>query len=114
LFDNWDVEPIANHLNKYQLTVVNSGKMPVKQPPIAQVDELADALVAEYANPDYRAWYCGVINKFGVEKVHEWHRRASEGKRPGRLFTTYVNQAGGYRKSSENIRGSYREPEAQL
>lgn len=72
----------------------------VKQIPIEQVDELADELVAEYGNPTFRKWYCGVIKKFGVPKVHEWRRRASEGDHPGRLFTTYVNQAGGYRSSS--------------
>ena len=67
---------------------------------LAQVDALADELVNEYDNPEFRSWYCGVINKFGLSKVHEWMSRAKSGQYPGRLFTTYVNQAGGYKKDS--------------
>jgi hypothetical protein len=85
-----------------QLPDDSSGKEPIKQPPIEQVDELADKLVLAYKNPDYRRWYCGVINKFGVSKVLEWHRRSLEGKLPGRLFTVYVIQAGGYRRETDN------------
>jgi hypothetical protein len=95
------MEPIGKQLNEYQLP--NGGNdTHIKQPPIGQVDELADKLVADYDNPSYRRWYCGVINKFGVSKVYEWHRRAQEGDAPGKLFTAYVNQAGGYRRSESN------------
>jgi len=95
------MEPIGEQLNKYQLP--NGGKdTSIKQPPIGQVDEMADKLVTDFDNPGYRRWYCGVINKFGVAKVYEWHRRAQEGNNPGKLFTTYVNQAGGYRRGDSN------------
>lgn len=65
------------------------------------VDRLADELSNEYANPHSRGWYCGVIYKFGVSKVLEWQKRASTGNQPGRLFTSYVNQAGGYRRGDK-------------
>lgn len=90
-----------NKLLNKQISVPKRDKLPVKQIPIEQVDELADELVEEYANPNFRAWYCGVILRYGVPKVHEWRRRASEGNEPGKLFTSYVNQAGGYQKSHE-------------
>lgn len=94
------MQPVGKLLH---LPIVSSGnKLPSKQPPIGQVDELADKLVADYDNPGYRRWYCGVINKFGIAKVYEWQRRAQEGDNPGKLFTAYVNQAGGYRRSNSN------------
>jgi hypothetical protein len=95
------MKPIGIQLSKYQLP--NEAKEPIKQLPIAQVDELADKLVADYNNPGYRKWYCGVIKKFGYAKVFEWHRRAQEGDTPGKLFTAYVNQAGGYRRGDTNV-----------
>lgn len=92
-----DIKSILNN----QLPVVNSVNTSTKQIPIAQVDDLADELVTEYANPDYRRWYCGVINKYGVRKVMEWHRRASEGNTPARLFSKYVSEAGGYHRTKD-------------
>ena len=85
------MEPIGNKFVKYKLAIE-----PPK-PRIAQVDDIANELVKEYNNPDYRKWYCGVIKKFGVARVNEWQDRAKSGKYPGRLFTSYVNEAGGYR-----------------
>lgn len=93
------MEPIDKHLSNHQLANVDKHTT-VKRPPVEQVDSIADELVSEYNNPLYRAWYCGVINKYGASRVYEWHSRAKEGKYPGKLFTTYVNQAGGYRKGS--------------
>ena len=67
------------------------------KPALAIVDSVADGLVKEYDNPEFRRWYCSVIYKFGLDKVEEWRRRASEGKNPARLFSTYVKQAEKYK-----------------
>lgn len=92
------MDSIVNQLKKYQVPIgVN------KRPPIEQVDKLADELVAEYNNSDYRAWYCGVINTHGITRVIEWRGRAKEGNLPGKLFTHYVNQAGGYKKGRNDV-----------
>jgi hypothetical protein len=82
-----------------QLPIANSGKSSIKQLPIAAVDKIADELVAEYANPNFRPWYCGVVYEFGFDKVHEWRRRASEGDIPARLFSKYVKEARSFRGS---------------
>lgn len=95
-----DIKSILNT----HLTNTNSGSTSKGKIPVAQVDELADSLVSEYQNPKWRQWYCGVINKFGVEKVMEWRRRAAEGKSPGRLFSVYVNQSGGYKQGDTHVR----------
>lgn len=95
-----DIKSILNS----QLANTNSGSKSIRRIPVEQVDELADSLVAEYRNTDWRGWYCGVINKYGVGRVQEWRRRASEGDNPGRLFSTYVNQAGGYRRGDTHVR----------
>lgn len=89
-----------NQIIKAHMTYGTLTNDKVSKVRLEQVDELADMLVKEYSNPGSRRWYCGVINKYGVAKVLEWNGRASEGKRPGRLFSSYVNQAGGYRRAS--------------
>ncbi len=94
---------INNLFNNYQLPKVNSSfnkGIAFNKIPLAQVDKLADELVKEFNNPEFRSWYCGVINRFGISKILEWQNRSRTGKNPGRLFTTYVNQAGGYKKDS--------------
>jgi hypothetical protein len=92
------VEPIVNQLNKYQLPNDNSGnRVLIKQLPIEAVDNLADELVEEYDNPQFRRWYCGVVNDFGFTQVYEWRRRAAEGKMPAKLFSKYVKDARTFR-----------------
>jgi hypothetical protein len=61
-----------------------------KELPIDAVDKMADELVSEYSNPDYRAWYCGVIYEFGFAKIEEWRNRAREGDYPAKLFSPKV------------------------
>jgi hypothetical protein len=74
----------------------NSRKVEKLELPIGAVDKVRDELVSEYRNPDFKAWYCGVIYEFGFEKVEEWRRRASEGKEPAKLFSMYVKHARTY------------------
>lgn len=64
-----------------------------KQLPIERVDSLADELAADYDNPGFRVWYCGVIYEFGFKQVAEWRRKAASGRTPGGLFGYYVKQA---------------------
>ena len=80
-------------MNNYQMPNGNSYIPPIKQLPIGQVDELADSLAAEYHNPDFRRWYCGVIYQFGVPKVEEWRGRAREAREPAKIFSKYVADA---------------------
>jgi len=82
-------------LSKYNhLPLANRSSSPLKQKiPVAVVDKIADELAADYDNLEFRPWYCGVIYEFGPDKVHEWHRRANEGKEPAKLFTHYVQNA---------------------
>lgn len=94
---------MGNLLNNYQLPVGKSNKINNHELPIEQVDEIADSLCAEYTNPSYRRWYCGVVYDFGVSKVEEWKKRAKEGKEPAKLFSKYVRDArrySGHRVSS--------------
>lgn len=63
---------------------------------INAVDKLADELVSEYNNPDFRKWYCGVINDFGFSKVNEWRVRSKEGRTPSKLFSRFVKDARAY------------------
>ena len=67
------------------------------QLPIEAVDKIAASLTNEYSNPEWHKWYCGVIYEFGPSKVHEWQRRASEGREPSKLFSTYVSQSRRYK-----------------
>ncbi|MDQ5913928.1 MAG: hypothetical protein QG623_547 [Patescibacteria group bacterium] len=67
--------------------------------PIELVDSLSLELASEYDNPQFRAWYCGVIQEFGVERVHEWRRRSAEGNNPARLFSHYIKSARKARQS---------------
>jgi len=64
--------------------------------PIDAVDRLADQLVDVFNNKKFRDWYCGVIYEFGFSQVLEWQSRASTGKEPAKLFSTYVKQARTY------------------
>lgn len=92
---------IKEVLNKSHLANVKSSNNYQKDMPLEAIDELADELVKQFDNPIWRPWYCGVVRKFGPAKVQEWRRRASEGREPGKLFTVYVNQAGGYKKAKK-------------
>lgn len=89
--------PIGTRLNK-QVEPEKQEKLS-----LAIVDSVADELVREYGNPEFRRWYCGVIYKFGLDRVEQWRRRASEGKQPARLFSTYVKQAEKYSPSKSEI-----------
>jgi len=86
---------IGEILNNKQLPKGNRDKVS-NRIPIDSVDVLADELVSEYANPEYRKWYCKVIYKYGLAQTQEWRRRASEGKEPARLFSKYVKDAQTY------------------
>lgn len=85
-----------------QLPIGNSTRKPIKQLPIEAVDTLADELVAEYVNPQFRQWYCGVIYQFGYAQITEWRKRALEGRDPARLFSKYVKDARTFRGSGSN------------
>jgi hypothetical protein len=74
-----------------------------RKPRLSDVDELADLLVESYGNSDYRQWYCKVIYEFGVQRVLEWYKRAESGREPGKVFTTYVNQARTVRKLKQSL-----------
>ena len=87
------VNGIGQILSDKQLPKDNREKRPDKRIPIGSVDALADELVAEYANPVYRKWYCKVIYKYGVNQVLEWRRRAADGSAPAKLFSKYVKDA---------------------
>lgn len=90
---------ISEILIKKQLPIDSSTGAESKQVPIESVDRLADELASEYSNVKYRAWYCKVIYEFGVQQVHEWRRRASEGREPAKLFSKYAKDAFTYRSS---------------
>jgi hypothetical protein len=82
LTGNGELEQVADGNNQ----------LPIRQLPIEAVDALADELVAEYNNPGFRVWYCGVIYQFGFEQVAKWRLKAANGRTPGGLFGHYVKQ----------------------
>ncbi len=94
---------ISNILSNKQLPIDSSSDTSIKQLPIEAIDKLADELVAEYNNVQFRKWYCGVVKDFGYAQVNEWRRRASEGDFPGKLFSKYVKEA---RTFSSPVRAS--------
>ena len=96
------VDSLNSILKSHSPIVLEEVSQQVK-PLISVVDAIADELVAEYSNPDYRRWYCGVINRYGLAKVDEWRRRASEGKEPAKLFSLYVKQAQ-YLRANKQLR----------
>jgi hypothetical protein len=76
----------------------------VKNVSLDEVDRLSDELVRIYKNPSYKKWYCKAIYRFGAQQIRDWMARASDGKYPERLFTTYVNQANGFiRGDGQNV-----------
>ncbi len=60
--------------------------------PMAEVDRLADDLVDKFNNPDYRAWYCQKIYKFGLDLIEVWRDKAMETGCPGKYFSKYVSE----------------------
>lgn len=82
-----------------QLPIDSSSSKIIKQLPIDAVDKLADELVAEYNNPDFRQWYCGVVYRYGFAQVTEWRKRALDGREPAKLFSKYVKDARTYKGS---------------
>lgn len=90
------MEPIGKYINKHHLSIDSSGITLVKHIPINSVDRIADSLVREYDNPQWRKWYCGVIYEFGLSKIEEWRIKAKEGKSPSKLFSLYVSEARKY------------------
>lgn len=87
------VNGIGEILTKKQLPRGSSTSKTIKQLQIDAVDKLADELVAEYDNKDFRRWYCGAIYQFGFAQINEWRRRANEGNVPAKLFSKYVQDA---------------------
>lgn len=83
---------MSSDVNDKQLAP-DSRQLPIRQLPIEEVDNLADKLAADFDNPLWRKWYCGVINEFGVERVEYWYARSMSANAPGRLFSHYVKQA---------------------
>ena len=90
---------IGEVLNNKQLPKDSREETRDNRIPIGSVDVLADELVGEYANPNYRKWYCKVIYTYGAAQVNEWRNRAREGKDPARLFSKYVKDAQTFRSS---------------
>ena len=88
-----------NTILSSRLPIDSSSSKPIKQLPIDAVDKVADELVAEYNNPGYRRWYCGVIYQYGFAQVEEWRKRAVEGRDPARLFSKHVKDARTYKSS---------------
>lgn len=99
MFQNWDVTTDIKSILNHQMPIGSSSSKDIKQLPIEAVDKLADELVAEYQNPSFRQWYCGVIYEFGFAQVNEWRKRATEGRMPARLFSKYVKDCRSFRGS---------------
>jgi len=83
--------------NRYQLTTYQKKQL---NPSIEEVDNLADELANEYNNPDFRTWYCLLINQFGADEVRRWQALVRTGNYPARLFSYYAKQA-------TNLHGAY-------
>lgn len=92
-----DIKTILSNQLPIGTRVNESESVKPNRPALAIVDSVVDGLVKEYDNPEFRRWYCSVVYEFGLDKVEEWRRRASEGKTPARLFSTYVKQAQKYK-----------------
>ncbi len=76
-----------------QLPIDRSGRNDKHRLSTLDVDILANELVVEYSNPNYRRWYCQAIYNYGVPQVLDWRKRAAEGDVPARLFSKFVKEA---------------------
>jgi hypothetical protein len=57
------------------------------------VDQLADELIREYSNPQFRAWYCKLIYAFGPSRIKEWQGRVRDADNPAKLFSKLAAEA---------------------
>lgn len=72
---------------------------------IVEVDRLADELVAQFNNPEYRRWYCKLIYKFGYQTVMDWKGRVSDANNPATLFSKIASQALKAKEARERLDG---------
>lgn len=63
-----------------------------RKPAISEVDALADELIKQFNNPDYRPWYCRVIYELGITEVYELMNRVRDAKNPGTLFSKIASE----------------------
>lgn len=83
-------------LNNSQLSKTRSVEPKPPHVPAYLADELSLELCAEYGNYEYRKWYLKVIYTYGISQIVDWKKRASDGKCPGKLFSTYIKEAKNY------------------
>jgi hypothetical protein len=58
-----------------------------------EVDQLADELVSEFTNPDWRPWYCRQIIRLGTDRVRRYQVASRKGRKPAHLFSHYLTHA---------------------
>ena len=86
------------HMTSDELTneeleqLTNDNHLPPR-PTIEQTDLLADKLVEEFNNPEWREWYCKKINLNGIELINEYRLKARKGYNPPKLFSALLRQA---------------------
>lgn len=67
---------------------------------VPQVENLANELCLEYGNPNFFAWYCGVIYEFGIRATEDLRACVKDARHPGRLFTKIIKD---WRKEKEMV-----------
>lgn len=72
---------------------------------IELVDQLADGLVKEYDNPQFRAWYCKLIYTFGPAQIQEWQGRVRDSAYPAKLFSKLAAEGLRAKEVRERLNG---------
>lgn len=57
-------------------------------------EDIADKLVQQFNNPEYRGFYWNVANKLPEATIWKYVERASKGNNPSRYFTYLCKKAG--------------------
>lgn len=70
----------------------NANESKARKLPAYIVDREAMRLAKEYANPDFKPFYCKAIYSLGLERITELEGRVSDAKFPGKLLTKLLKE----------------------
>lgn len=102
LFKNGGITVVGTHQSQSQsqfqsLSFVKNSNLNLnieKYSKLRLKEEIADKLVIQFNNPDFRGFYWNVANKLPEGTIWNLVEQASKGKNPSRYFTYLCKKAG--------------------